>query len=170
MKKILAIGLGLLFLSAFGQSRADDPAVQKDKAEIKVDADQKNLDASNREMGNEKDAIHDNNQKISDEKKDRKRHSKKLAKHRAELKDAKDEGDVKEANEKREDIASDKKDMNQDAVSLKKHRAKRTKKIKALKDERGENHQMGKDLSNSQQNLQKADEKVEDQKQDSAAK
>jgi|SRR5581483_3532474 len=170
MKKILAIGMGLLFLSVFGQLRADDAYQQKDKAEGKVDADKKNLDDSNKQLGADKDAIHDNNAKIRDEKKDMRHHSKKLAKHRAELKDAKMEGDVKEADEKREDIKNDKKDIHHDAVSLKKHRAKRAKKIDALKDERGENHEMGKDLNSSEQKLQKADEKVEDKKQDSAAK
>jgi chromosome segregation ATPase len=170
MKKILAVAIGLLFLSAFGQSRADDASVQKEKAESKVDADQKNLNASNKAMGDDKAAIHENNEKISGEKKDRKRHSKKLAQHRAELKDAKDEGDVKEANEKRGDIKNDKKDLRQDNASLKKHRARRAKKIDAMKDERGENHQMGKDLNKSEDKLQSANEKVEDKKQDSAAK
>ncbi len=39
-----------------------------------------------------------------------------------------------------------------------------------MKDERKENHEAGKQLDSSEQKLQKADEKMEDKKQDSAAK
>jgi len=70
MKNLLAIVMGLLFLSATGMLRADDAKLQndKDKAEQKVNADQKNLDASNHEINKDKDAIQDHNNNISNEK------------------------------------------------------------------------------------------------------
>src|SRR5580693_10319382 len=72
LKNQLILATGLLFLSAVGIVMADDSTLQtdKDKTENKVDVDQKNLDASNKDLGDDKAAIQKNNDEIHGEKKD----------------------------------------------------------------------------------------------------
>src|SRR5581483_12460175 len=93
VKNRLVMLMSLLFLSATSLVLAEDAAVQKEKAQDKVNVDQKNLDSSNKELSQDKDAIHEHNEKIKSGKKTMKHHAKKLAEHQAELKDAKKEDD-----------------------------------------------------------------------------
>jgi hypothetical protein len=85
MKNLLAVGVGLLFLSAVGISRADDAALQTDKnnQQHQVNVDQHNLNSSNDKMDADQSAINGHNDKINNDKKEISKDSVSLKKQRA---------------------------------------------------------------------------------------
>ncbi|HXL72151.1 MAG TPA: hypothetical protein VN963_00880, partial [bacterium] len=110
------------------------------------------------------------NDTIKNDKRRMNSHYENLVKDRAELKAAKASGDAEKIKEKEADIRRDHHAMYKDSVKLKRARADRKKSIKNLKRDQAHRDSDVSKLDSNGQNLNKTDEKIEDQKQDSAAK
>ena len=93
-----------------------------------------------------------------------------LMKDRAELKAAKATGDQEKIKEKVADIRRDHHAMYKDSMKLERARAERKKSIKELKKDQNHRDSDVSKLDSNGQDLNKTNEKIADQKQDSAAK
>jgi chromosome segregation ATPase len=172
MKKLLRVATSLLFLSAAGWASADEAALQTDKQDLsaKVSNDQTGVDKADDKMGGDKSAIDSDNDDIKSVKRRMNSHYENLLKDRAELKDAKAKGDEAEIKAKVEDIRRDHHAMYKDSVKLERARASRKKEIGDLKDDRDNRDSDVSKLDSNGQDLNKTNEKIADQKQDSASK
>jgi len=172
MKKLSAVVMSLLFLSAAGMAVADEASLQTDKQDLntKISNDKTGVNKADDKMGEDKSAIDSGNDNIKNDKRRMNSHYENLMKDRAELKEAKAKGDEAAVKAKMEDIHRDHHAMYKDSIKLKRARAERKKSIKNLKnDESHRDSDVGK-LDSNGQDLNKTNEKIADQKQDSASK
>ena len=172
MKKLLRIATSLLFLSAAGMAAADEAALQTDKQDLnmKIDNDKKDVNKADDRMGEDKASIDSGNDHIKNDKRKMNSHYENMMKDRAELKEAKAKGDEVQIKAKEADIRRDHHAMYRDSVMLKRARAERKKSIGDLKDDRDHRDSDVSKLDSNGQDLIKTNEKIADQKQDSASK
>jgi hypothetical protein len=172
MKKLFRAAASLLFLSAAGWAVADEAALQTDKQDLsaKVSNDQTGVNNADDKMGGDKSAIDSANDNIKNDKRRMNSHYENLMKDRAELKEDKAKGDDAAVRAKLEDIRHDHHAMYKDSVRLERARAERKKSIKNLKKDESHRDSDVSKLDSNGQDLNKTNEKIADQKQDSASK
>ncbi len=172
MKKLLRVATSLLFLSAAGMAAADEAALQTDKQNLstKVSNDKTGVNDADNKMDEDKTSIDSGNDDIKNVKRMMNSHYENLLKDRAELKDAKAKGDETAIKAKMEDIRRDHHAMYKDSVKLERARAERKKNIKNLKSDESHRDSDVSKLDSNGEDLNKTNEKIADQKQDSASK
>jgi len=172
MKKLLRVATSLLFLSIAGMAAADEAALQTDKRDLseKVSNDKTGVNDADNKMGGDKSAIDSDNDNIRNTKRRMNSHYENLMKDRAELKEAKAKGDEAAIKEKVEDIRRDHHAMYKDSVKLKRARVERKRNIKNLRNDESHRDSDVSKLDSNGQDLNKTNEKIVDQKQDSASK
>lgn len=161
-----------MFLSAAGMAAADEAALQTDKQDLntKISNDQTGVNDADSKMGGDKSAIDSDNDDIKSVKRRMNSHYENLMKDRAELKDAKAKGDEAAIKAKVEDIRRDHHAMYKDLVKLERARAERKNSIKNLKNDESHRDSDVSKLDSNGQDLNKTNEKIADQKQDTASK
>ena len=164
--------MGLVFLSAVGLALADNASLQNDKANLntKVGNDQKGISQADSNMGEDTNAINSSNDNIKSYKKSFNEHYANLLRDRRLMKEAEAKGDLAKAKSKKADIMWDHRALNKDEARIKRARINRKASIKDLKNDRSHRDSDVSKLNDNDEKLDKTNEKMADQKQDSATK
>ncbi len=172
MKKQWAVVMGLMLLSATGIVKADEASLQSDKKDLKQDirADEKGVVQADAKIDRDKAAVQEHNEGVKTSKKALNHHAKQRTKDKAQLKDAKMEGDHEGVADEKADLHKDQKAINRDAADLKEHRDQRDVKVDQLKADHKHRRTHVKNLNADQKELDKTNEKIDEKKQDAVAK